>query len=68
MEYCDLGSLDAAISDGRFEDYVSLSASLSPHSKISALPLHLLCTLGFVSSGSHRSSYIQRLRESSPIK
>ena len=23
MEYCDLGSLDNAISDGRFEDLVS---------------------------------------------
>lgn len=68
MEYCDLGSLDAAISDGRFEDYVSLSASLSPHSKTSAFSLHTLVPLDLSSGGSHGSPYIQRLRESRPTK
>ena len=36
MEYCDLGSLDSAISDGRFTDLVSLGVSLPP----------VTCTLG----------------------
>lgn len=48
MEYCDLGNLDSAISDGRFSDMVRPNAALKCLRKahlppaISLISLHLL--------------------------
>jgi hypothetical protein len=39
MEYCDLGSLDSAISDGRFSDMVRPNAALQCLREFHLLPV-----------------------------
>ena len=44
MEYCDLGNLDSAISDGRFSDMVRINAALECLREVHLLPaISLIC-------------------------